>query len=57
MSSNGGPFQPVTHTYLCGLEPSQGRDMHIGLDCNRPNQVSGGNASPTGSYASVGPGW
>jgi len=57
VSSNGVPFQPVTHKYLCGLDPSRGRDTHIGIDYKRPKRVSGGNASPTGSCACVGPDW
>ena len=52
----GGPFQPISQTYLCGLDPSRGRDTHIGLDCKRPKRVSGGNASPTGFICVCGPG-
>ena len=56
MSSNGGPFQPITYKYLCGLDPSRGRDTRTGLDCKRPKRVSGGNASPTGFICVSGPG-
>ena len=52
----GGPFRPVSQTYLCGLDPSRGRDTHIGLDCKRPKRGSGGNASPTGFICVCGPG-
>ena len=52
----GGPFQPVTHMYLIGLDPCRGRDTHIGLDYKRPKRVSGGNASPTGFICVCGPG-
>ena len=56
MSSNGGSFQPVTHTYLCGIDPSRGRDTHTGLDCKRPNRVSGCNRKSNGFICVCGPG-
>ena len=52
----GGPFQPVTHMYLIGLDPCRGRDTRTGLDYKRPKRVSGGNASPTGFICVCGPG-
>ena len=52
----GGPFQPVTHLYLCGLDPCRGRDTRTGLDYKRPKRVSGGNACPTGLICVCGPG-
>ena len=52
----GGPFQPVSQTYLCGLDPSRGRDTHTGFDYKRPKRVSGGNASPTCFICVCGPG-
>ena len=52
----GGPFQPVSQTYLCGLDPSRGRDTHTGLDYKRPKRVSGGNAGSTGFICVCGPG-
>ena len=57
MACAGGPFQPVTHMYLIGLDPCRGRDMRTGLDYKRPKRGSGGNVSPTGLYACVDPGW
>ena len=57
MVSKGGPFQPVTQTYLCGLDPSRGRDTHTGLDCKRPNGVAVATQVQRVSYACVHPGW
>ena len=51
------PFQPVTHLVSSELDLDRGRDTLTGLDCKRSKRVSGGNASPTGSYACVDPGW
>ena len=34
----GGPFQLVSQTYLCGLDPSRGRDTHTELDYKRPKR-------------------
>ena len=56
MGNSGGPFQPVTHMYLIGLDPSRGRDTRTGLNCKRPKRGSGGNASPTGFICVCGPG-
>ena len=52
----GGPFQPVTHMYLIGLNPCRGRDTRTGLDYKRPKRGSVGNASPTGFICVCGPG-
>ena len=56
MSSNEALFQPVTHKYLCWLDPCRGRDTRTGLDYKRPKRGSGGNASPTGFICVCGPG-
>ena len=52
----GDHLSQYPKTYLCGLDPSRGRDTHIGLDYKRPKRVSGGKASPTGFICVCGPG-
>ena len=52
----GAHFNQYPKTYLCGLDPSRGRDTHTGLDYKRPKRGSGGNASPTGFICVCGPG-
>ena len=53
----GGPFQPVSQTYLCGLDPCRGWDMHAGLDCKRPKRGAVATQVQRVSYACVDPGW
>ena len=53
----GGPFRPVSQTYLCGLDPSRGRDTHAGFDCKRPKRGAVATQVQRVSYACVDPGW
>ena len=55
--NSGGPFQPVSQTYLCGLDPSRGRDTHTGFDYKRPKQGAVATQVQRVSYACVDPGW